>query len=294
MSALNTLAGRNAVARMCVIAAVAACSWYMAGCGGSNPVASSPPTLTLPVNTTQPQSQTIASGTTATLSVTATGTAPLSYQWYSGTSGTTTNPIAGATGSSYTTPGLTTTTSYWVRVANASGSAASTTATISISASANRTITSGSLVTVSNVNGDATLTLSGTGFALSGTLTDGGTSACDPCVAGQPKSIGVFGGFNGVGSGTVDGISYQRIFFNTNFRLVSNQTVPTTGAPQYSVPFPFSMSGVTFDGYSDSQHANQIFHFVLTGSGGATLDVVQAAPTLYYNRPSAALRFDFR
>ena len=75
-----------------------------------------PPTIT-----TQPQSQTIASGQTATLSVAATGTAPLRYQWYVGPSGTTTTPIAGATASSYTTPALTSTTSYWVRVSNASG-----------------------------------------------------------------------------------------------------------------------------------------------------------------------------
>ena len=85
-----------------------------------------------PVITTQPASQTIASGQTATLSVVATGTAPLTYQWYVGTSGTTTTPIAGATASSYTTPALTSTTSYWVRVSNASGTADSATATITI------------------------------------------------------------------------------------------------------------------------------------------------------------------
>src|SRR6185295_1758710 len=87
----------------------------------------SPPSIT-----TQPASQTIGSGQTATLSVVATGTAPLAYQWYIGTSGTTTSPINGATGSSYTTPALTTTTSYWVRVTNASGTANSATATITI------------------------------------------------------------------------------------------------------------------------------------------------------------------
>ena len=82
--------------------------------------------------TTQPVSQTINSGQTATLSVVATGTAPLAYQWYQGTSGTTTNPIAGATGSSYTTPALTTSTSYWVQVSNVVGSVNSATATITV------------------------------------------------------------------------------------------------------------------------------------------------------------------
>jgi hypothetical protein len=66
--------------------------------------------------------------------VEATGTAPLSYQWYQGTSPSTTIPIAGATTSSYTTPALTSTTSYWVRVTNAYGTANSVTATITITA----------------------------------------------------------------------------------------------------------------------------------------------------------------
>jgi hypothetical protein len=55
-----------------------------------------------PAITTQPQSQTIASGQRATLSVVVSGSG-LSYQWYVGTTGTTTSPIAGATASSYTT-----------------------------------------------------------------------------------------------------------------------------------------------------------------------------------------------
>ena len=65
-----------------------------------------------------PTSQTVGSGQHVVLSVEATGTAPLTYQWYQGSSGNTSNPIGGATASSYTTPNLFTTTSYWVRVTN--------------------------------------------------------------------------------------------------------------------------------------------------------------------------------
>ncbi len=72
-----------------------------------------PPTIV-----TQPSSQTIGANQPATLSVTATGTPPLTYQWYQGQSGDTSNPIAGATSSSYTTPAQTATTSYWVAVSN--------------------------------------------------------------------------------------------------------------------------------------------------------------------------------
>src|SRR5467141_515366 len=52
-----------------------------------------------PSITTQPPSQTVTVGQTATFSVVAAGTAPLSYPWMKG--GTT---ISGATSSSYTTP----------------------------------------------------------------------------------------------------------------------------------------------------------------------------------------------
>jgi YVTN family beta-propeller protein len=73
-----------------------------------------PPTIV-----TQPSSQTIGSAQSATLSVVATGTPPLTYQWYQGQSGDTSSPIQGATGSSYTTPAsLPGTTSYWVAVSN--------------------------------------------------------------------------------------------------------------------------------------------------------------------------------
>jgi autotransporter-associated beta strand protein len=84
-----------------------------------------------PTITTHPASQTIPSSATATLTVTATGTEPLTYQWYQGASGTTTTPV-GTNSASFTTPALTTTTSYWVRATNASGTADSQTAVISI------------------------------------------------------------------------------------------------------------------------------------------------------------------
>ena len=90
-----------------------------------------PPSCTAPSITAQPASTTVASGSSATLSVTATGTGPLSYQWYVGTSGSTANPISGATSNSITvTPAST--TSYWVRVTNSCGSANSNTATVTV------------------------------------------------------------------------------------------------------------------------------------------------------------------
>jgi YD repeat-containing protein len=71
-----------------------------------------------PAITTQPQDTTVFSGTSGTLSVVASEatTQAVSYQWYRGNSGDTSNPITGATAASYTTPALTIQTSYWVRV----------------------------------------------------------------------------------------------------------------------------------------------------------------------------------
>ena len=85
-----------------------------------------------PAITTQPVGPEISSGQTATLTVAASGSGTLSYQWYQGPTGTTTNAISGATSSSYTTPALTATTSYWVQVSDANGSASSNTAVVLI------------------------------------------------------------------------------------------------------------------------------------------------------------------
>jgi hypothetical protein len=80
--------------------------------------------------TQQPQSVTIPKNSAATLSVTATGTGTLSYQWYNGVSGDTTTPV-GTNSSAYTTPRLTKGTyRYWVRVTGSCGSVNSSAAVV--------------------------------------------------------------------------------------------------------------------------------------------------------------------
>jgi hypothetical protein len=81
----------------------------------------------------QPQSANIGFGQTAVLAVTADSMSPLSYQWFQGESGDTSNPIIGAISENYTTPALTLNTSYWVLVSNDFGSVNSSTAIITIS-----------------------------------------------------------------------------------------------------------------------------------------------------------------
>lgn len=84
-----------------------------------------------PAITAQPADRTISAGATATLTVTASGSAPLAYQWYAGASGDTATPV-GDDEASFTTPALTATASYWVRVSNAVGAVDSSTATITV------------------------------------------------------------------------------------------------------------------------------------------------------------------
>lgn len=82
--------------------------------------------------TQQPASRTIVSGQTTPLTVGVSGF-PVACQWYAGSSGDTSQPIAGATAATYTTPALTTAASYWVRVGNSLGTLDSQTVVISIS-----------------------------------------------------------------------------------------------------------------------------------------------------------------
>src|SRR5439155_304103 len=83
-----------------------------------------------PTITGQPVSQTVTAGQPATFSVTATGTAPLSYQWQRGGV-----PISGATLASYTAPSTTSADNgaqFTVVVSNTAGSVASSVATLTV------------------------------------------------------------------------------------------------------------------------------------------------------------------
>ena len=92
-----------------------------------------------PAITAQPSSQTVAVGQTATFSVTATGMAPLSYQWQkNGTN------ISGATAASYTTPPVAKPDNgaqFKVVVSNSVGNVTSNAATLTIGAPSGSDIT---------------------------------------------------------------------------------------------------------------------------------------------------------
>jgi hypothetical protein len=73
------------------------------------------PPCTPPSITQQPGGATITSGNSAMLTVIATGTPALTYQWFAGSTGNTSTPVGGGTFATVTVSPLIT-TSYWVRV----------------------------------------------------------------------------------------------------------------------------------------------------------------------------------
>ena len=106
-----------------------------AACGGSGTQATAPVvTSNAPAITAQPTSQTVTVGQAVGFSVTATGAAPLTYQWNrNGAS------ISGATAATYTTPATTSGDNnavFAVVVTNSAGSITSDSATLTVNAAA--------------------------------------------------------------------------------------------------------------------------------------------------------------
>ncbi|TAL07251.1 MAG: DUF1565 domain-containing protein [Verrucomicrobia bacterium] len=102
--------------------------FYRLRCGGSTNAG----IVTAPAITSQPQDQSAAVGQGALFSVTATGTAPLSYQWFFNTN----SPIANATNATHAISNVSSNDAggYSVRVSNSAGAVTSIVATLTISA----------------------------------------------------------------------------------------------------------------------------------------------------------------
>jgi hypothetical protein len=119
------------------------------GCGGSgsSQPAPAPPPVTAAAITAQPTATAVTVGATASFSVTASGTAPLNYQWQLSTNAglTWASATGAATASSYTTPATTLAFNgyrYRVQVSNATGTATSSEALLTVNppASAERQV----------------------------------------------------------------------------------------------------------------------------------------------------------
>jgi hypothetical protein len=191
-----------------------------------------------PTITTEPLSQTITAGQTATFSVVAAGTAPLNYQWEKNSIA-----ISGATGASYVTPAETTSDNgalFTVVVSNSGGAVTSTAATLTVTAPGTLSSSSSSL-SFGAVNVGSTST-------LSSTLTNTGGSSV-----------------------TVSGVSIAGPGFNASGISVG-QIIPTSQGATASVTFaPAATGSVTGSLTITSNASNSPAVISLSGTGATAV-----------------------
>jgi Bacterial Ig domain/Immunoglobulin I-set domain len=199
------------------------------------------PAAVAPAITTQPANQTVTAGQTATFSVAASGTAPMTYQWQKGGAN-----ISGATSSSYTTPATTMAnsgSSYGVVVSNSTGSATSGAATLTVNAASGApAITTQPANQTVSVGQTATFTVTESGYAQ---------------VAWQSFSVGT----------TWSGITQAQ--YVTGTQTVTYTTPPATAAMNGT---QYRLYVATSAGYAYSQAAT------LTVTQGAVAPTITTQP----------------
>jgi hypothetical protein len=183
--------------RALVLAAVLAAVFH-SGCNGMvTKVNSSSPAVVLPSIATEPASQSVTAGQSATFSVTASGAAPLAYQWNKNNAA-----IGGATTFSYTTPATASADNgaqFTVVVSNSAGSVTSSAATLTVNAASTTLTISTAQLPGGTVAGGYSSTLAATGgtspyswSVLSGALPNGLALSSDGVVSGTPSLAGSF------------------------------------------------------------------------------------------------------
>jgi Abnormal spindle-like microcephaly-assoc'd, ASPM-SPD-2-Hydin/Immunoglobulin I-set domain len=248
-----------------------------------------------PAITTQPASQTILSGKTATFSVAATGTAPLTYQWSKGGVA-----ISGATTTSYTTPAETAGAQFSVAVSNSAGMATSNAATLTVTAatlilnSSASSVNFGSVtmpntgtqsVTLTNAGNSAitisNVSVSGAGFNATGAsgviLQPGQTTTLTPTF--KPAAAGAVTGkvtvtsnaTNSPDSITLSGTGVTAVNHSVALSWSPSTSLGVTGYNTYSSqvsggPYTkLTSAPVTGTSYTDSAvQAGQTYYFVVT------------------------------
>lgn len=262
-----------------------------------------------PSITTQPGNQTIDAGQTATFSVVANGTSPLSYQWrQNGTA------ISGATASSYTTPAETTSNSgatFSVVVSNSAGNVTSNNATLTVnpdpvaptitSQPASQTINAGQTATFSvTASGTAPLSYqwSQNGTAISGATSSSYTTPVESVSnSGTHFSVTVGNSAGNVTSNTatltVNGVigalnpSPSSLSFNT-VTVTMSSTLPVTFTNAGTASITISSATVSGTGFTGTgisngqivpagQSATLNVTFAPTGSGGGAFGTIVVA-----------------
>src|SRR6267378_414890 len=231
-----------------------------------------------PSITTQPASQTVTAGQTATFSVTASGTAPLNYQWLKNGAAVSSGPSA-----SYTTPATTTAdtgTQFTVAVSNSAGSINSSAATLTVNAApvapsitsqpASQTVTAGQTATFS-------VTASGTAPLNYQWLRNGAAVSSGPSAS-----------YTTPATTTADtGAQFTVAVSNSAGKVTSNAASLTVNAAP-------AAPSITSQPASQTVTAGQTATFSVTASGTAPLNyqwlkngaAVSSGPSASYTTPA--------
>ncbi|HLY11134.1 MAG TPA: malectin domain-containing carbohydrate-binding protein, partial [Planctomycetota bacterium] len=249
-----------------------------------------------PTITTQPSNQTVTAGQPATFSVTASGTAPLSYQWQK--NGT---DIAGATGASYTTPPTTSGDNGSILSVVVSNSAGSVT-----SQSVSLTVLSPSVAMSINSGGGIVGTfVADTDFAGGNTYST--TNAIDTSAVTNPAPMSVYqterygnfaysvGGLTPGGSYTVRlhfaefvfAVPGKRIFnvsingnpVLSNFDIVATAGAPNTANIQQFIVQADGTGTITIIYQSVVDNAKSSGLEIISGSGGGSPPTITSQPS---------------
>jgi len=200
---------------------------------------------TAPAITTQPASQTIAPGSTLLVSVTATGTAPLAYQWMLNTT-----PISGATTNPFTiyNAQFTDSGTYSVLVTNSLGSVLSSNALISVTNIApNITSQPANLSIATSSNATFTVTATGTApltyqWMLNGNNISGATTNPFVIVNAQTTNSGTYSVVVTNGGGSI--LSSNAVLTVTNIPLtITSQPQGATVGVGAGVTFSVGAAG---------------------------------------------------
>jgi hypothetical protein len=189
-----------------------------------------------PAIAAQPASQTVITGQSASFSVTATGTAPLSYQWQKNTTA-----ITGATSATYATPATTSSDNgaqFRVIVSNSAGSTTSGSATITVNAATHVLNSNPTSLSFGSVN-------SGSSNSLGVTLTNSGNSSV---TISSVTSAGAGFTGSGVAAGTVlsagQSITLNVVFDPTAAGSVSGSITVASNATNSPVTIGLTGTGV--------------------------------------------------
>lgn len=237
-------------------------------------------TVTAPTITTEPVAQTVTSGNSASFTVVASGTAPLTYQWYKGVSA-----ISGATSATYTiaTTATTDAGNYYCIVTNSAGSDTSNTVALTVNTP----------VTAPDITHDPDSLTADVGDAVGFTVEADGTSPLTyQWYKGESSISGATGSTYAINSvALADAGSYYVIVSNTASSDTSGTATLTVNEPFTTFLDYYNLGTATATDDSDNDGTPNILEFILGGNPGVADTSIK--PTVEFTNVEGATSLVF-